>query len=290
MLGPAVRRLRKHIIGMGLLLGCVTALPAYAQQSVQLPTAQTMANDFPVCTKKATEVEQEQARQKFIAARQDSDEGQYDTAIKRFKIAYDLDCSKPELLLMIATAFEKKGDLTSKQAAVAALEVYTQRAPKDAPDMATTLTKIDNMKKALSTTPPPSASNGNGASKPEEPHEHSVVPWIVVGVGGAALVTGLVLSFIPYPDGCSTDNQANGKPGTCTGPNADANLSTAGTVHGLHIGGPITAAVGGAMIVGGLVWHFLEPTGTKSSSTGVRRNFSPTIAPGFGGLSYGGTF
>lgn len=281
---------RKHILGFGLLLGAATAVPAYAQPT-QLPTAQSMATDFPACTKKATDAEQEQAKQKFIAARQDSEESNHDSAIKRYKLAYDLDCSKPELLIMIANSFEKKSEPGSKQAALAALEVYTQRAPKDAPDYATTLTRIENMKKAINSSPPPTASSSNGGKTEEPQGEHSIVPWLVVGAGGVAIVTGLVLSLFPYPDGCDPDSTSKeGKEGVCTGPNATENQSTAGTVKGMHTAGPIVMIGGGVLVAGGLIWHFLEPTGPKSTTGKIRRNITPTFAPGYGGLSYGGTF
>ena len=64
--------------------------------------------------------------------------------------------------------------------------------------------------------------------------------------------------------------------------------STAGRHRDQPRNGFIVMAAGGVAIVGGLVWHFLEPTGPKPA-TGFRR-LTPTIAPGFGGLSYGGTF
>jgi hypothetical protein len=286
---------RRHIIGFGLLLTAATAVPAYAQPA-QLPTPQTMQTDFPACTKKATDADQELAKQKFIAARQDSEEGNYDTAIKRFKVAYDLDCSKPELLLIISSVFEKKGD---KQAALAALEVYTQRAPKDSPDMPTTLTKIENLKKQLAAAPPPTASSS--APPKEEVQEHSVAPWIVVGIGGAALITGIVLHLTAsYPAGCMPDAEPEPKctrqpkdpPSTDPDPNVDsvvvARGKEAGQIHGRKVAGTISILAGSGLIVGGLIWHFIEPTGPKTT-TGIRR-LTPTIAPGFGGLSYGGTF
>jgi hypothetical protein len=285
---------RRHIIGFGLLFTVATAVPAYAQPA-QLPTPQTMQSDFPACTKKASDADQELAKQKFIAARQDSEEGNYDTAIKRFKVAYDLDCSKPELLLIISSAFEKKGD---KQAALAALEVYTQRAPKDSPDMPTTLTKIDNLKKQIAAAPPPTASSS--ATPKEEVQEHSVLPWVVVGLGGAAIITGIVLHLTaPYPDGCNPDEGTTGKcVRTASDPPAppagekdtliEQRGADAGNAHGRRVAGTITILAGAGLVVGGLAWHFLEPTGPKTT-TGIRR-LSPTIAPGFGGLSYGGTF
>lgn len=277
---------RKYTFGFALLVATATTLPAYAQPS-QLPTPQSMASDFPVCTKKASDADQEIAKQKFIAARQDYEEANYDSAIRRFKGTYELDCSKPELLLIISSAFEKKGD---KPSALAALEVYTQRAPKDAPDMPTTLTKIENMKKQLAATPPPTKEPPPSAPPKEEVvQEHTIWPWITVGVGVAVVAAGVVVHLTApnYPPDCNRDTlQCTRKLGE---PEADydGRRDKAGDVHGQHITGTALLIGGGVLVVGGLVWHFLEPTGPKTSS---RRQLAPSVAPGFAGLSYGGTF
>lgn len=279
---------RKHIFGFGLLVAAATTVPAYAQPSSnQMPTAATMATDFPACTKKPTDGDQELAKQKFIAARQDYEEGTYDSALKRFKTAYEYDCTKPELLLIVSSAFEKRNDV---KAALAALEVYLQRAPKDAPDVQTVQAKIENLKKeAAKTAPPPSTS----APPPGgEQQEHTIFPWLVVGLGGAAVVTGLILTLTAgdYPEGCNSDNlrcSVTGNPGAETETQVDANRQEAGNVHGKKVAGPLVMIGGGALVVGGLVWHFLEPTGPKSPTSG---RFTPMLSPDFAGLSYGAKF
>lgn len=278
---------RKYTFGFALLVATATTLPAYAQPS-QLPTPQSMASDFPVCTKKASDADQEIAKQKFIAARQDYEEANYDSAIRRFKGTYELDCSKPELLLIISSAFEKKGD---KPSALAALEVYTQRAPKDAPDMPTTLTKIENMKKQLAATPPPTKEPPPSAppKEKEEEQEHTIWPWLVVAAGGAGIAGGIVaIAIAPdLPLDCDQDKTS------CTRrpDESDSDYEERQSQAGKHVWQPIWGGVaigaGALLVVGGLVWHFLEPTGPKTSS---RRQLAPSVAPGFAGLSYGGTF
>jgi len=49
--------------------------------------------------------------------------------------------------------------------------------------------------------------------------------------------------------------------------------------------GIAVAGVGLAGIVGGLVWHFVEPTGPAKTAT-----FLPAIGPGYAGLSFGASF
>jgi len=52
------------------------------------------------------------------------------------------------------------------------------------------------------------------------------------------------------------------------------------------IGGVITG-VGGAIIVGGLVWHFLEPTGSKDAA---KTKVTPQVGDGYGGVAFTGRF
>ncbi|MDF2697318.1 MAG: hypothetical protein K0S65_5701, partial [Labilithrix sp.] len=51
--------------------------------------------------------------------------------------------------------------------------------------------------------------------------------------------------------------------------------------------GTVVAIGGGALIAGGLLWHFLEPTGPKEST---KTKLRPSVAPGYAGLALGGTF
>jgi hypothetical protein len=44
-----------------------------------------------------------------------------------------------------------------------------------------------------------------------------------------------------------------------------------------------------AVAGGGLIWHFLEPTGSAKTDA-PRASFSPVIAPGYSGASVVGNF
>ncbi len=251
------------------------------------------AKSYPACTKAVTPAgDTEQAHQKYIAAKQDYDEGNYDYAIRRFRDAYSLDCNQHELLLIISATYEKKGD---RKEALTALETYQQRLP-NAPDATTVQAKIENLKKQIAAAAPAPAPTPLAATPPApasatETQEHTILPWFVVGVGVAAVGAGIVL-LVAAPD-LPADCEA----GTCTdvkGTQTEDAINVdrraeAGRHVGMTTGGVITLAGGGALVVGGLLWHFLEPTGPKQASL-TRPRVAPSVAPGFAGLSLSGAF
>ena len=57
----------------------------------------------------------------------------------------------------------------------------------------------------------------------------------------------------------------------------------------MYPGGTAALIAGGVLMAGGLVWHFLEPTGSVSKS-GKLPQVTPTFGRGYGGLSLGGSF
>jgi len=259
----------------------------------------TASAPYPNCTKTVTTAESELAHQKYIAGKQDYDEGNYDSALRRFRDAYNLDCQKHELLIIISAAYERKGTTADKKEAVTALETYVNRAPT-APDVGTYQAKIENLKKEIAkAAPPPTAAPTSTTPPPTDTQEHSVVPWVVVGVGGVALVTGLVvlLAAPDLPTSCDKDskkcfyrepgvNDANANPTQKS--ELEDRQETAGRAVTMPTIGIVTMAAGGVLVAGGLIWHFLEPTGPKE--TGPTAKLRPSVAPGFTGLSLGGTF
>jgi tetratricopeptide (TPR) repeat protein len=284
---------RKHILGLGLLLAAATSVPAFAQPAMQ---------GYPACTKQVSAAESDLAHQKYIAGKQDYDEGNYDSALRRFRDAYNLDCTKHELLIIISAAYERKGD---KKEAIAALETYVARAPS-APDVGTYQAKIENLKKQVAaaqtatapatTTAPTTTAPANGGAPPPtgEVREHTAWPWVVTGVGGAVALIGIVLiaTTSSLPAGCNeATQQCDYLPGenrvTDAGKLKDRQEEAGRIFAQPKIGLGLT--IGGlALVGGGLIWHFLEPTGPKESSS--KTKVRPALAPGFAGLSVGGTF
>ena len=85
-------------------------------------------------------------------------------------------------------------------------------------------------------------------------------------------------------------SSANGK---CpTHQNCDQSVADQGnTGRALETAGIIVGGVGLAAVVGGLVWHFTEPTASGTAKgTAPGTQLTPVVAPGYAGLGLGGSF
>jgi hypothetical protein len=300
MLTPVFMNARKQVLALGMLAAVATSVPAYAQSS-------SKGEPYPTCTRTVTPAESEAAHAKYLSGKVDYDEGKHDAAIQQFKQAYAKDCTKHELLVIISRAYEFKSDFAE---AIRALETYLERVP-GTPDAATHRSRIETLKGKLaeqqraasaasasssssSTTP---ASSGTGASPTPvtpppgaETQGHTVYPWIVVGAGVVGVAVGVVLiaTTPSIPSNCNeTTTTCTRKPGE-----SDAEFKEdqdqAGRGKNQPVIGAVVTGVGGALVVGGLIWHFLEPTGDRSSTAGAK--VRPQVGPGYGGLALTGRF
>ncbi|MEO6419513.1 MAG: hypothetical protein ABIP39_08920, partial [Polyangiaceae bacterium] len=126
---------------------------------------------------------------------------------------------------------------------------------------------------------------------------HSVGPWVMVGVGGAAAVAGLVLLVIGQgkisdsKDKCpiTTINTPTGptmsrvcQPGV----NGDSLQSQGNTLSAV---GGVVGGVGLVAVAGGLIWHFTESTGPETRGQ-LRPSVRPDVRPGYAGLTVGARF
>jgi len=275
----------QHIFGLVLFL------------AVAAPASTAFAQRYPACTKAVSANESELAHQKYIAGKQDYDEGNYESALRRFRDAYALDCTKHELLIIISAGYERKGD---RNEAIVALETYIARAPS-APDVVTYEAKIENLKRqseAHDAKPPPAApAKVVPASAPTPPpaprvevRGHSPWPWVVVGIGGATAVAGIVLiaTTSSLPPNC--DEKTNSCSPIAGEPEGalQQRQNEAGKI-GVQPKIGLGLAIGGGVLLGsGLLWHFLEPTGPKTAASSTR--LKPALGPGYAGMSFGGTF
>jgi len=117
---------------------------------------------------------------------------------------------------------------------------------------------------------------------------HSLPPWIVVGVGGAALIAGVVI-FVTTPtrpSNCNADTQKCVRRDGQTDADLADDKDRAGTADSQPVLGAIVGGAGLALIAGGLVWHFIEPTGPKTGGLRVL----PWTTGKSTGLSLGATF
>lgn len=291
------------VIALGLVCG--------AEGSAHAADAPPLVYPSGSCV--VTEESASAARSAIALGKSFSDEGNYDEAVRNFLIAYKKDCERHTFLPLLAGVLEKQSNY---EEAIRALRLYLERQRDiSAGDRATTESKIKNLqglrdkqKKAIA-----DAAASAAAQQPSAPprevvvREHTAAPWLVFGVGVAALGTGIVLAAagpaIPRlcdgaADGTSSKD-AKGEPACLaddTLPLASqeserqSRANDAGLARGVQIAAPITIIGGAVLMVGGLAWHFLEPTGPVVKEAKLRPKLSPTVAPGYAGLSLGGSF
>lgn len=306
-----------HRLAPFAVFGAVAlSVPALAQP------AGTPLTVYPACTTQPSKDDSEVAHGAYIAGKRAFDENDYPTAIQYFKDAFRRDCTKYELLNIISRSYELKGD---KPEAINALETYLKRAPAGDPTIESIQKRLENLKAqaaaeasakapvtgsaSAATTapsasasiapPPPSAS----ASPPER--GHTLPPYLVMAGGVVALGVGIPLAIV----GAGNVSDANAQ---IAGLNCDANNVCQGNaqVSPLDAGRKATdiangarrtgqieegvgialIGVGAAAVIGGLVWHFVEPTGPASPQTGTNIGVRPDARPGYAGLSIGGSF
>lgn len=294
-------RNRVLTIGFSFL---IIALPAAAQQSpVKYPP--------PCDPSQVTKSDIDRAHSLYLSGKGFLEESNYDKAIGYFLDAYSIDCSMHAILPMaIATAFERKGD---KAEAIRSLDEYLKRAP-DAPDREVIEHRIKNLQDQLaretpaapsaapaaSTAPtapppppppeasaaPPVASRPAAAPSPPPPPanvetEHGAAPWILVGVGGAAVATGIVLYAVGHGNVSSASSQCPNR--MCS----SAHLVSEGNDgRTLETVGGIVGGVGLAAAAAGLIWHFIEKP-TPAHTAGA---ITPILGPGYVGAGAAGSF
>ncbi|MGD0676994.1 MAG: tetratricopeptide repeat protein [Polyangiaceae bacterium] len=298
--------LRRMPLTLGFL-SAVIALPALAQPHPAAP--------YPAAcdASKVTKADVDRAHTVFLSGKQYLEESNYDKAIEYFTDAYSIDCSTHAILPAIATAYERKGD---KGEAIRALEEYLSRAPS-APDREVVERRIKNLKDQLAreAPPPPSAPTTSAGVAPAAPSasalevssawtsssvapaaslpsaaplppgapeaRHGAAPWIVVGVGAAAIVAGAVIYGLGQGDVSSASSVCPVR-NDCNVPSA---RSKGNSGRDLLAAGGATLGGGAALVAAGLVWHFLEGSSRDRSAA-----IGPALAPGYAGLGMKGEF
>lgn len=211
------RRLRPGSLGAAITLACVVWLGSATAHG------QSTSDDL--------------ARRHFDSGVAYLEESDYDNALKAFQKSYELS-KRPEILLNLATVYERKSDLPS---AVAALKGYLEAAPQGE-HVPTVQLRVQNLEKRLQeqeqsaasapapapAPPPPAPAEKPPAAapaaalaqtKPRKAEPNRLAAFISLGVGGAlggaALGTGLVASakYNDAKDSCGnhcSDSQVSG--------------------------------------------------------------------------------
>lgn len=279
---------RNHVL-CGALLATAIAVPALAQAPAAGPSKyyECPANF------QASQGEQDAAHGAFLAGKAAYDEADYQKAIDYFKDAYKRDCTKHALLNFIARAYEAKGD---RPEAINALETYLQRAPK-ADDADQVRKRIENLKSQMATQPTSSAvgtssstaptssstttaptASATDSATPPPAGGHTLPPWIVVGAGGVAVISGVIMLIVGAGKVSDSKSQCPGN--SCPADKLASAQSENKSGYTLETVGLIVGGIGVAGVVGGLVWHFMEPTGDK------RAAFAPVVTPGYAGGAF----
>jgi hypothetical protein len=108
-----------------------------------------------------------------------------------------------------------------------------------------------------------------------------VLPWVVVGVGSAALVAGVVLFAVGASDISSALSACKGQRSPCPSQSAVDQGNSGRTLE--QVGGPLIGAGAGLAVVG-LVWHFLEkPADNAAAATALE--FTPAVGPTYEGIA-----
>jgi hypothetical protein len=308
-----------------LVLGAVAlAVPAVAQTSSGSATTLTT---YPTCSGQPSKDDSEVAHGAYIAGKRAFDENDYPTAIQYFRDALKRDCTKYELLNIISRAYELEGN---RPEAINALQVYLKRAPAGDPGAEAIQRRVVNLKAqqdaadaaakaaasasasgSAATTAPTAQPSATSTSEPPPaapPRGHTVAPWILMGAGVVAVGVGIPLAIIGSNNITSADNQitADGCTLSDNGQNtciklpdgttnsvaaqniANGQRNTGSIEEGIGLG---LIGVGAAAVVGGLVWHFVEPTGPAAdTSQKAKLTVRPDSRPGYQGLSVVGTF
>jgi tetratricopeptide (TPR) repeat protein len=285
---------------LACLLGVALAVPAIAQSG-----SVTQYPNCPDPPPKLSQTELDAAHASYKVGVEAYDSNDYQKALDNFKDAFRRDCSRVALLNFIARAYEGKGD---RAEAIHALETYLQRSPK-ASDAETVQNRIQNLRALMqqpssttTTTTTTTATATTTASATTAPTAtatatattegggHTVGPWVVVGIGAAAIIPGVIVAVVGkgQVDAARTAcPMFKCDPKTTPVPGYTQNvgdLDNQGTL--LENLGIAIAAVGLAAVIGGVIWHFAEPTGAKKASA----YFLPSFSPGYAGFSFGAKF
>ena len=282
----------------GVLAFALLAAPAVVH-------AEEPTKIYPDCGREPTDAEVAAAKGAFQAGNASFNEADYARAIDYWEDAYRRDCTANPLLLNLARAYELAG---RKRQAVVALETFLAREPNSG-EKDQINRRVEVLKKkiaeedAAAAALPPAATGANAAAannaaaKPAEPEpkaKRSAGPWIVMGIGGGAVILGTV-GYINNNKKLD-DATARCGPGgrmNCADPSAvqdGTDARSALTASGVILG------VGVAAVAAGVVWFILDGKRVAAANQAgapvkARRiSLVPVVGPEVAGLNWSGSF
>jgi tetratricopeptide (TPR) repeat protein len=278
-----------------LLLAALALLMVPALAHAEEPT-----KSYPDCGREPTDAEVAAAKGAFQAGNASFNEADYTRAIDYWEDAYRRDCTANPLLLNLARAYELAG---RKRQAVVALETFLSREPNSG-EKDQINRRVEVLKKkiaeedaAAAAAPPPSAGpvppTGPVAPPPGETPakaKHSPLPWVVMGVGGAALIIGTIGAL----DAKKTIDEVETKCPNhqCVGSDTES-IKKGNDARSKLNGSVAIMGIGGAAVVGGAIWWFLDKKSVEQANRQAslkRPLITPFVAPQLAGLSVSGAF
>lgn len=139
---------------------------------------------------------------------------------------------------------------------------------------------------------PEIAKTDRDVSQSTAVREHTVLPWVVVGVGVATLATGAVIfaTAPSRPENCDESTQLCVHPVGMSDADFRASQEKAGDADSRPVLGGVLAASGVGLVAIGLLWHFAEPTGPVKAESATALHVTPWAGANVSGLSLDGRF
>jgi len=222
------------------------------------------------------------AKKSFADGTQAYANGEFDAALSNFRRAYALTGS-PDLLYNIATVSDR---MRRDEDALEAYEGYLKARPKSA-DREHVAGRIDVLRAAIEARKRAeldaeiearsAAIEAAARVKAERPLTEYVGPgpgpWITIGVGSAAIVSGAVLIGLGQRDEKAIENAEPGSSYAMVQDMADRGPKRTKA-------GAILLGLGGVGVIGGVIWQL----------TGGHEEAMPEVSIGPGGISVRGKF
>ena len=223
-----------------------------------------------------------EAKKAFAAGTRAYADGEFETALDRFRRAYELTGS-PDLLYNIATVSDR---MRLDEEALEAYEGYLEARP-DSADREHVASRIEVLRAAIETRrraeldaeieARKAAVEAAARVKAERPLTEYVGPgpgpWITIGVGIASVASGAVLVGLGQRDQNQVENAPPGS--SYSSVEEAAERGPKRTKAGIAL-----LSVGGAAVVGGIIWQL----------TGGHEEAMPEVSIGPTGISVKGRF
>lgn len=251
------------------------ALPVHADE-----TADDVKAKYAPCTRKPSPAEEQVAKQHHKDALEAFDRKEFPRAAELWTQAYAADCSRPRVFLNLGSAFDGAGDSLR---ALAMFELLVERAPTEAPpELPTKMHQLRlKLKEPTKPAEPPKEKPAAPPSAPAPTEKPlGVAPWVILGGGGALMITGGALLGVGLSqagsaaDECEDPEARTGCPQQAIDDGESGELMSQ-IGQGLLYGGAGVAALG---LVLELAVNGEQPVTEPSAKV------QPLLGPGGGGV------